>query len=84
MRVEGKNLPYDIKKNTAGYAAWRLLEHLGETERGIELEIRKKMPFGSGLGSSAASAVAGVMAVNELLRRPLEKRELLRFAVDSS
>jgi homoserine kinase len=80
--TKGKKLPYEIEKNTAGYAAWRLLEHLGETERGIELEIRKKMPFGSGLGSSAASAVAGVMAVNELLRRPLEKRELLRFAVE--
>ena len=40
------------------------------------------MPFGSGLGSSAASAVAGVMAVNELLKRPLEKRALLRFAVE--
>lgn len=39
------------------------------------------MPFGSGLGSSAASAVAGVMAVNELLKRPLTKRELLPFAV---
>ncbi len=78
--AKGK-LPYDIHKNTAGYAAQKLLEHLGEQERGIELEIHKKMPFGSGLGSSAASAVAGVMAVNELLRRPLEKRDLLPFAV---
>jgi len=39
------------------------------------------MPFGSGLGSSAASAAAGVMAVNELLNRPLTKKELLPFAV---
>ena len=55
---DGGKLPYDINKNTAGFAAQRLLEHLGETERGIELEIHKKMPFGSGLGSSAASAAA--------------------------
>ncbi len=78
--AKGK-LPFEVEKNTAGFAAQRLLEHLGETERGIEMEIHKKMPFGSGLGSSAASAVAGVMAVNELLKRPLEKRELLHFAV---
>ena len=77
--AKGK-IPYEIEKNTAGYAAQKVLEHLGET-RGIELEIHKKMPFGSGLGSSAASAVAGVMAVNEILRRPLTKRELLPFAV---
>lgn len=78
--AKGK-LPYELEKNTAGFAAMKLLEHLGETDRGIELEIHKKMPFGSGLGSSAASAVAGVMAVNEILRRPLTKRELLPFAV---
>lgn len=78
--AKGK-LPFEVEKNTAGFAAQRLLEHLGETERGIDMEIHKKMPFGSGLGSSAASAVAGVMAVNELLKRPLEKRELLHFAV---
>ena len=74
-------LPYEIEKNTAGFAAQRLLEHLGEEKRGIEIEIRKKMPFSSGLGSSAASAVAGVMIINELLKRPLTKRELLPFAV---
>ncbi len=78
--AKGK-LPYDVKKNTAGFAAWRLLEHLGQTELGIALELRKKMPIGSGLGSSASSAVAGAMAINELLRRPLEKRDLLPFAL---
>lgn len=78
--AKGK-LPYELEKNTAGFAAQKLLEHLGEERRGIDLEIHKKMPFGSGLGSSAASAVAGVMAVNELLRRPLTKREILPFAV---
>ncbi|MEM9887009.1 MAG: homoserine kinase [Bacteroidota bacterium] len=80
--TEGKKLPEAIEKNTAGYAALRLLQHLGEADRGIDMEIHKKMPFGSGLGSSAASAVAGVMAVNELLGRPLEKKDLLRFAVE--
>ncbi len=74
-------IPKEIEKNTAGVAAMRFLEHIGESDRGIDLEIRKKMPFASGLGSSAASAVAGVMAVNELLKRPLEKRQLLKFAI---
>jgi len=76
-----KKLSYDIEKNTAGFAAKKLLEYLGEEKRGIEIEIHKKMPFGSGMGSSAASAVAGVMIINELLGKPLSKRELLPFAV---
>ena len=80
-KITGGKLPYALEKNTAGYAALKFLEYIGETEKGIEMEIHKKMPYGSGMGSSAASAVAGVMAVNELLRRPLTKRELLPFAV---
>ncbi len=74
-------LPFEPEKNTAGFAALKLLEYLGESERGIEMEIHKKMPFGSGLGSSAASAAGAVVAINELLGRPLEKRTLLPFAV---
>ncbi|MEM9525777.1 MAG: homoserine kinase, partial [Bacteroidota bacterium] len=76
-----KQLPYGIEENTAGVAAKRLLEHLGQTELGIELEIHKKMPFGSGLGSSAASAAGAVVAVNQLLGAPLSRASLLYFAV---
>lgn len=76
-----KRLPYKVEENTAGVAAQRLLEHLGETELGIDLEIHKKMPFGSGLGSSAASAAGAVVAVNELLGAPLSRESLLYFSV---
>ena len=79
--AQGK-LPYEADRNTAGVAALAVLEHLGETKRGIDFRLHKKMPFGSGLGSSAASAVAGAMAINELFKRPLEKRELLSFAME--
>ena len=74
-------LSRDPQLNTASVAAQKFLDHLGDTSTGIEMEIHKKMPFGSGMGSSAASAAAGVMLANELLKRPLRKRELLRFAV---
>lgn len=74
-------LPYYPEKNTATFSAQSLLNFLGKSDVGIELDIHKKMPFGSGLGSSAASAVAGVFAVNTLLGDPLTKKELLHFAV---
>ncbi|MBK7409727.1 MAG: homoserine kinase [Saprospirales bacterium] len=80
--AQGK-LPYETDKNTAGVAAQKLLDFLGEKTLGIELELHKKMPIGSGLGSSAASAVAAVFAVNELLKHPLEKRDLLPFAAEA-
>ncbi len=77
---DGK-LPKKPEQNTAGVAALDLLKHLGMTDRPIEMEIHKKMPFGSGLGSSAASAVAGAYAVNKLIGEPLSKRQLLPFAM---
>ena len=82
-KITGDNgkLPKIPEKNTAGVAALDLLRHLGMSDRGIELEIHKKMPFGSGLGSSAASAVAGVYAVNKLIGEPLAKQQLLPFAM---
>ena len=80
-KISGGKLPLELERNTAGYAALKLLEYLGETTRGIEMEIHKKMPFGSGLGSSAASAAGAAFAINQLLKNPLEKRELLQFAV---
>ena len=69
-------LPYEAAANTAGAAALALLAHLG-TPHGVELEVHKRMPLGSGLGSSAASAVAAVVAVNALLGEPLSRAELL-------
>jgi homoserine kinase len=62
---EGR-LPREAARNTAGVAAQALLTRLGE-RRGIALTIRKGLPLSSGLGGSAASAVAAVVAVDALL-----------------
>ncbi|MFT4761154.1 MAG: homoserine kinase [Paraglaciecola sp.] len=80
--TRGKKLPLDVQKNTAGLSAYNFMQSLNEPKLGIEIEIHKKMPLGSGLGSSAASAVGGVMAINELLGQRVEKRELLKYALD--
>ncbi|HKJ31418.1 MAG TPA: homoserine kinase [Balneolales bacterium] len=83
--IYGENadlLPYRADKNTAGVAVQAMLNALDTEEiPGIEIELNKKMPLGSGLGSSAASAVAAVVAVNQLLGNPFTKKELLPFAV---
>jgi homoserine kinase len=78
---DGGKLPVDAMRNTAGVAVIHLLHHLNQSDIGIELEIHKRMPFGSGLGSSAASAVGAVWATNLLLGSTLTKREVLHFAV---
>lgn len=73
-------LPTDAARNTAGAAASALLDRL-ETTRGARLTLYKGLPIASGVGSSGASAVAAVVAVNELLGRPASLGLLLECAI---
>lgn len=77
---EGK-LPLEVVNNTAGIAIQKFCESI-DYSGGIDIYLHKKMPLGSGLGSSAASAVAGVFAANELLGKPLTTNELVKFALE--
>lgn len=81
--IEGDNgrLPRDPHKNVASIAASALLKQLG-VERGIRMWLKKGLPLSSGLGSSAASAVAAVVAVNALLGEPLTREELLPASLE--
>lgn len=74
------DLPLEPEKNTAGRALLALNETL-KPSFGFEMEIEKGIPLGSGLGGSAASAVAAVVAANALLPHPYTKLELLKFAM---
>ena len=67
-------------KNTAGIAAKKALK-LMDITTGVALTITKGMPSGSGLGSSAASAVAGANAVNCLFGNSLSKEKVLKAAM---
>jgi homoserine kinase len=78
---EGR-LPRKAEKNTVTGVMLHLLKHLGIQDFGCEVTLHKNMPLGSGMGSSAASAVAGVIAMNELLDCPLSRAELLPFAME--
>jgi homoserine kinase len=75
-------LPLDPTKNTATVAVNKLLHHL-DCCKGIKIELHKKMPLGSGLGSSAASAAGSLFAVNALLGFPLSSKELVPFAMEA-
>ncbi len=74
------DLPLQAEKNTAGMSLVSMAGALA-LPYGIEISIDKGIPLGSGLGGSAASAVAAVVAANALLDEPLTKLELLKFAM---
>ncbi|HET9482830.1 MAG TPA: homoserine kinase [Xanthomonadales bacterium] len=73
-------LPLDPMSNTAGSAAAALREALA-LPYGFALSIDKGIPLGSGLGGSAASAVAALVAANALLDVPLSREALYPYAL---
>ncbi|MDH3549749.1 MAG: homoserine kinase [Gammaproteobacteria bacterium] len=82
--LDGEIHPYlstDAKSNTASIAAQALWDAHGDGG-GVELKIYKGVPLQSGMGSSAASAVAAAVAANALLEAPLAVHELLPFALE--
>lgn len=79
-KVEGFDLPLETELNVAGVSALAMYNAL-KPDCGFEIEIYKNIKPGSGIGSSAASAVGSVFAMNELLGRPYNKTELTAFAI---
>jgi homoserine kinase len=81
--IEGDDgrLPRDPALNTASVAASALLQQVGSPD-GFALTVSKGLPLASGLGSSAASAVAAVVAVNALLDDPLPREDLLAACME--
>jgi len=75
-----QDLPLEADKNTAGRALQAMREALA-LPHGFEVEIDKGIPLASGLGGSAASAVAAVVAANAVVERPASQIELLKFAM---
>lgn len=81
--LDGEPHPYlstDPDHNTASIAAKALWNDYGD-DGGVEISVYKGVPLQSGMGSSAASAVAAAVAVNELLGTPLPVEQLLSYAL---
>lgn len=76
---DAENIPKEAEKNSAAIAAARVIETVRGpgSDFGLELAVEKRLPSGAGLGSSAASAVAGAYAANVCLGEPLKREELL-------
>ena len=78
----GTHLPMEAERNTAGVAVISYLKALG-INQGVEIELTKNLPLGSGMGSSGASAVAAVVAINHLMGNPLSPGQLIPHAMEA-
>jgi len=82
IRRDGQrvDLPLEPEHNTATRGLLRFQRD--HRLPALNVEIEKGIPLGSGMGSSAASAVAAVMAANELLEHPMPRESLLDYALE--
>lgn len=79
--IDGQEtLPFDCDKNTASVVIQKFCEEL-DLECGFSIHIKKGIPLCSGMGGSAASAVAALVACNAFLTTPLTSHQLATFAL---
>jgi homoserine kinase len=76
-----EDLPLAADRNTAGQALLALIRARA-LPFGFDVQIEKGIPLASGLGGSAASAVAAVVAANAMIEEPLTRIELLKVAME--
>ena len=77
--ISEDNIPTDPEKNTAGLVVKNLMKKFSINE-GVEIKIKKGVPAGYGMGSSAASAAAAVVAFDKLFKLKLNSDDLVNFA----
>jgi homoserine kinase len=75
------DLPLEPEKNVASVAAKAMLQELG-SQQGFDIILTRKIYPGSGIGSSAASSVGAIFGVNELLGSPLQRKDMVKFAME--
>ena len=77
--VTQDNIPTNPDDNTAGLVVKNMLKKL-KIKDGVEIKIKKGVPAGYGMGSSAASAAAAVIAFNQMFELKLDNNALVEFA----
>jgi len=77
--VTSDNIPINVNQNTAGIVI-KAMKKKFKIKSGLELKIKKGVPAGFGMGSSAASAAGAALAFNKLFNLKLDNNTLVKFA----
>jgi len=77
--ITDDNVPTNPENNTAGLVVKNMKKRF-KIKSGIEIKIKKGVPAGFGIGSSAASAAAAAVAFDKLFRLKLDGNSLVEFA----
>jgi len=85
VKVEGegaRRLPKNAD-NAIAKAALMLYDLVGKSCEGLLIECINRVPLGSGMGSSSAAMLTGMLGANGLLGSPLTNEEILKLAIET-
>jgi len=77
---EGAGLLPSNEKNMLVRTAQKLADRVGKSLPLFQAECKNSIPLSSGMGSSAATILAGLLTGNVLLGNPLSREEILALA----
>ena len=77
--ITDDDIPTSPEKNTAGLVVKNMRKKF-RIKEGVEIKIKKGIPAGFGMGSSAASAAATAVAFDKLFGLKLDGNSLVEFA----
>ena len=85
LRLSGRyvhQLPGDVTDNLVVSCFYAFEKKLGKPLPRLSLHLKKHLPVGSGLGSSACSIVVACYAFNDYFGKPLSDYELLQLTAE--
>ncbi len=80
---EGEGVLPSDSTNPIVVAALSLYERAGVTCKGLKVHCINRIPMGSGLGSSSAALLSGLLGANALLGEPFSREEILKIAIET-
>jgi homoserine kinase len=83
IQGEGKDqLPADAN-NSIVEAALQVFDLAGKSCKGMQIHCTNRVPLGSGLGSSSAAMLTGMLGANAMLGQPFSREEILKLAIET-
>jgi len=82
VKGEGKNLLPSDASNAVAEAALLVYQLAGKPSTGMQIKCLNRVPLGSGLGSSSAAMLTGMLGANALLGSPFSRDEILKLAIE--
>ncbi len=77
-----ENLPKDAE-NAIAKATLMIYDLAGKSCEGLRIECVNRIPLGSGMGSSSAAMLTGMLGANGLLGNPFTDEEILKLAIET-